>query len=232
MATESAVRAAGQPASVRRIDLNTREYWTQQIAVAFDRLVRSGLLSASNGEVSVHGSTMDTILITPCMPFIEEITAHELLELTMEGRIIGKRGYPTLAQRMHLAIYDTRKDIHAIVHCRAPMTTVLGICQLPIPPITVDAVPFADLPRIPSHLLLQQQWPYEVAAQLAQGAPAALLLNEGIVTVGLDLQQAVRRAIALEETARVLVLCHLLHQTTSVLPPEAITILRTSSPVG
>ncbi len=175
---------------------------------------------------------MDTILITPCMPFIEGIAANELLELKMEGRIIGKGGNPTFAQRMHLAIYNAKKDMRAIVYCKAPMATVLGICQLPIPPITVDAVPFADLPRTPSHPLLQQQWLYGVAAKLVQEAPAALPLNEGIVTVGLDLQQAVRRAIALEETARILVLCHSLHQTPSILPPEAIEILRTSSPVG
>ncbi|MGC8787395.1 MAG: class II aldolase/adducin family protein [Anaerolineae bacterium] len=232
MASESAPQVAGQFVSAKKTSPSPKELWAQQIAIALDSLVRSGLLSTSTGEISVRMSATDTILISPSMPFVERLTAHDLLELTMENRIIGKRGHPSFAQQMHAAIYNARADVRAIVHCKAPMATVLGICQLPIPPITVDAVPFSDLPRVPHHTLLQQQWPHEVAAKLADGAPAALLLNDGMVTVGLDLQQAVRRAIALEDTARLLVICHLLHQTPGVLPPEAVEILRNAPPVG
>ncbi|MEM4724734.1 MAG: class II aldolase/adducin family protein [Candidatus Hadarchaeum sp.] len=231
MASESVAQVAGQFVPARKSSFNTKELWAQQIAIALDSLVRSGLLSTSTGEISVRMSATDTILITPSMPFVEKVTANDLFELTMESRIIGKRGHPSFAQQMHVAIYNARADVRAIVHSNAPMATVLGICQLPIPPITLDAVPFTDLPRIPAHLLLKQQWPREVAAKLADGAPAALLLNNGIVTVGLDLQQAVRRAIALEDTARLLVICHLLHQAPGVLPPEAVEILRNAPPV-
>ncbi|MBC7231649.1 MAG: class II aldolase/adducin family protein [Chloroflexi bacterium] len=232
MANGSVTQATGQWMATRKSSLSTKEQWAPQIMMALDSLVRSSLLSTSTGEISTRVSTTDTVLMTPSVPFVEKITANDLLELTIEGRILGKRGHPSLAQQMHLAIYRARADVRAIVHCKAPMTTVLGICQLPIPPITMEAIPFTDLPRIPAYPLLKQQWLREVAAKLTDGIPAALLLHEGMVTIGLDLQQAVRRAIALENTARILVICHLLHQVPSALPPEAVDVLRNTPFIG
>jgi ribulose-5-phosphate 4-epimerase/fuculose-1-phosphate aldolase len=166
------------------------------------------------------------VLITPLTPFVEEVTAEDLLEVSLAGRILHKHGRPTFLMQMHLAIYKQRADVQAIVHSHAPVATVLGLCELPIPPVTFDAVPFVELPRVPVLTVLNSQWAQDVAARLAGGAPAALLLNNGIVTVGEDLRQAVNRTLALEETARILVLCYLMQQVPVALPASAVEILR------
>jgi len=223
MAKASAAQALEWPAS--RAKDEAKEHLAQQIISAFNSLARSSLLGTSVGDVSVRMFGTDSILITPEMPFVEELTINDLLEVTMGGRIMHRRGRPSFSQQMHLAIYRQRPDVKAIVHSHAPVATVLGICELPIPPVTVDAVPFVDLPRVPA-FLRDGQWAQEVSARLAGEAPAALLLNHGIVTIGTNLQQAVRRTLALEETARILVLCYLLQQVPVTLPPEVVEILR------
>ncbi len=213
--------------SVSQTRDETRWQLAQEISSAFDYLAKSGLFGASVGDTSVRVPDADSILVTPLMPFIGKLTEKDILEVSMDGKLVHKRGRPTLAMQMHLAIYRCRPDVEAIVHSHAPMATVLGICGLPIPPVTFDSVPFVNLPRVPvSH---DSRWAEEVSAHIAGDAPAALLLNHGIVTVGKSLHQAVRRALALEDTARVLVLSYLLQQVPDALPPEAVEVLKQTS---
>lgn len=200
----------------------------QEIISSFESLAKSGMLGASVGDVSLRMPGADSMLITPATPFVEHVDESDLIEVGMNGRLLHKRGRPTFSMQIHLAIYKQRPDVNAIVHCHAPVATVLGICELPIPPVTFDAVPFVDLPRVPAAIVQDGQWAQEVAAHLAGGAPAALLLNNGIVAVGEDARQAVRRTLALEETARILVVCYLLQQVPVALPSQAVEILRDS----
>ena len=198
-----------------------------QLMSAVDSLAKSGLLGASQGDIIVRLPGTDHMLITPLAAFVEKLDASDLIEIA-GARLVRKRGRPSFSMQMHLAIYRSRPDVNAIVHSHAPVATVLGICELPIPPVTFDAVPFVDLPRVSASALEQGQWPQEVANCLQGGAPAALLLNNGVVTVGEDLRQAVRRALSLEETARILVVCYLLQQVPVTLPARAVEILRDS----
>ena len=127
---------------------------------------------------------------------------------------------------MHLGIYRRRPDVRAIVHSRAPYVTLLGVCEVPVPPVTVDAIPFTDLPRVSVGITNKQEWPDRVSNALAVGAVAALLLHGGMVAVGADLKEVVRRTLALEETARVLVISHLLSQVPSSFSAEEVETLR------
>jgi L-fuculose-phosphate aldolase len=203
------------------------DYSVRELLSAVESLAKSGLLGASLGDVSVRLPGADHMLITPLVALVEKIDESELLEVA-GTRIVRKRGRPSFSMQMHLAIYRLRPEVNAIVHIHAPVATVLGLCELPIPPVTFDAVPFVDLPRVPASTLEQGQWPQEVANYLKNGAPAALLLNNGIVTVGEDSRQAVRRALSLEETSRILVICYLLQQVPVALPAQVVEILRDS----
>ncbi len=197
----------------------------RQILMAADSLARSGVLGGSLGDLSVRLPGIDHMLITPEAALVEKLHESDLIEVA-GSRIVRKRGRPSLSMQMHLAIYRARPDVNAIVQVHAPVATVLGICELPIPPVTFDAVPFVDLPRVPAATLEQGQWPQAVADHLKGGSPAALLLHHGIVAVGEDLPQAVRRALSLEDTSRILVVCYLLQQVPVPLPAEAVEILR------
>jgi ribulose-5-phosphate 4-epimerase/fuculose-1-phosphate aldolase len=212
--------------SADTIEQEIRERLVQQLITAFGDLAKSGLFGAAAGDASVRIPGTDRILVTPHMPILEQPRPGALLEVALDGRVLGKRGHPTLDAQIHLAIYKQRPEAAAIVHVHAPFATVLGICELPVPPVTFDAIPFMDIPRVPVCGLAGSQRAEEVAARLTDGAPAALLLHQGIVTVGMDLRQAVRRAVELEETARILVICQLLNQIPVTVPGEVVEILK------
>jgi ribulose-5-phosphate 4-epimerase/fuculose-1-phosphate aldolase len=197
-----------------------------QLIGAFSELARSALLSVTTGDISVRMPEEDSILITPHIPFVEPIADRDLLQITLRGRIVHKRGRASFREQLHLEIYRQRPDVHAVVHNHAALATILGLCDLPIPPVTLDAVPFIDLPRVATAGEPLNELPGRLASALTCGAPAALLVNDGAVAVGCDLQQAVRRTLALEETARILVVARLMQMVPTSLPPEAVEALK------
>lgn len=222
MAEESAQEAA-QRAS--RIVDDARERQAQQVVATLHDLGGSRLLGTCVGDVSVRIAGTDRFLATWEVPFLQKLNVDQLLEATMDGEILHKRKHATFSLQMHAAVYVQRPDVQAIVHSHAPFATVLGVCDLPIPPVTFDSLPFLDVPRVAPSAPSEVRWPQEAAQALADGAVAALLVHHGIVTVGTHLWQAVRRTLVLEETARILVIAHLLRQVPSTLAPEAVEIL-------
>lgn len=211
---------------VSHVQTDLKEELGQALLSAFRQLARSGLLGASQVDISVRVPGGVGALATPPRSIVEELSRDDLLEVTMGGRIVHRRGRVSFSTQMHLAIYRSRENVNAVVHAHAPMATILGICSLPIPPITVDTVPFWDLPRVPLAGLHDSQWADTVARGLGSEAPAALLLNHGMIVVGSTLQEAARRALSLEETARILVFCQLLQQAPGTIGAEATDILK------
>ncbi len=189
-------------------------------------LSRSGLFGGSVGDLSVRIPSAEAILISPLVASVMELAVDDFLEVTLEGRILHKRARPTASAKMHLAIYRRRPDVNGIVHIRAPFATLLGICEVPIPPVTVDAIAFADVPRVAVRSGDGHDWPEQVSTALVEGASAALLCHEGMVAVGARLQEAASTALALEETSRILVLSQLLNQVPCSLAPEVVETLR------
>ncbi len=96
-----------------------------------------------------------------------------------------------------------RPDIGAIVHCRPTYATVLSILKRPIPASHEMIAAFGG-PTI----RCADYAPYGTRefAELAVGALAdrsgALIGNHGLVAIGADLSEAMRRATALETLAR------------------------------
>lgn len=189
-------------------------------------LASCGSLTGCVAELSVHIPDTDLALVTPHVALAVPLDRAALQEITLDGRILHKRRRPALSAQVHMEIYRQRPDVGAIVHTHAPFATVMGVCALPVPPVTFDAIPFGNLPRVEVSACAADRWPEDVASEMADGASAALLIHDGTIAVGVHLPEVVKRTLALEETARILVLAHLLDQLPRSLPPEAVQLLR------
>ncbi|MEM0287780.1 MAG: class II aldolase/adducin family protein [Nitrososphaerota archaeon] len=95
----------------------------QQLAFTMKRLYLRGLISGIGGNASVRLSS-DRILITPSGYFKGGIAKGELVEVTLEGKIIrGKT--PSSELQTHLIAYRKRRDISAVVHGHPPTAVAL-----------------------------------------------------------------------------------------------------------
>ncbi|MHB8757344.1 MAG: class II aldolase/adducin family protein, partial [Bacillota bacterium] len=184
---------------------------------------KAGLITPSGGNVSVR--LPGGALITPSGMHKGSLRPPDLVEVDAAGRPRAPGRRPSVETGLHLLVYQRRPEVNAVIHTHAPMATLLGLLDLPVPPVTLEAVRFADLPSVPFFRPGSDDLAEAVADDLG-AAPAALLRNHGLVTVGADLRAAADAALALEEVAHLVVTCGLLGREPSTIPPEAVKALK------
>jgi L-fuculose-phosphate aldolase len=186
-----------------------------------------GLIAGPDGNVSVR-LDRDTILITPAGLSKRDVTADDLVEVSLDGEARHRDRRPSSEILMHLRAYKVRADVAAVVHAHPPVATAFAVAGIPImddvlPEVilqmgTVALVPYAtpgttDLPNAMEPFLRSHD--------------ALLLANHGATTVGPTLSIAHQRMESLEHAARIIMNARLLGNV-NVLPSEMTGILRDS----
>ena len=76
------------------------------------------------------------------------LTDDDLVVIDRQGRKLRGSGNPTSEMAMHLAVYEERPDVRAVVHCHPPMAIAFTIagqsmarCVLPEVVLTMGTIP-------------------------------------------------------------------------------------------
>lgn len=200
----------------RRLELR------KSVIAAVNELYQHGLITPTGGNISVRCPEGGNILITASQIFKGDLGPEHVLEVDAKGNVVpspeeektvlgwtpdapplsAPRPRPSVETGMHLAIYATRPDVGAVVHTHAPLATAWGLFDEPIAPLTLDHIRFTETRVVPFSPPGSNELASSTAEALVRG-PAALLRNHGLVTVGLDLRQAISTALALEESLKI-----------------------------
>jgi L-ribulose-5-phosphate 4-epimerase len=141
---------------------------------------------------------------------LEEITADRVHLVTEDGEVAAGEGQRHSEYPIHTEIMNARPDVGAVVHTHPPHAVALGATGQPLRPVSHAANYFApDVPRftLTADLIRTRALGKEVAAALG-AAPAVLLVNHGIVTVGKSMQTATVAAVLLERACQQQMLTH------------------------
>jgi L-fuculose-phosphate aldolase len=188
------------------------------------QMYQKGFIASSEGNVSVRLGP-DRLLITPRGAHKGFLQVEQLVITDLDGRRLSGALSPSTELQLHLAAYDERPDITAVVH--AHPTTAIA-CTLANVSLT-DGV----LPEVIVALGAVPTAPYttpgtleagEVIRPLIRQFDALLLARHGSVTVGKDLQDAYAKLEMLEHAAQILLLARLLGPVPP-LPPEEVNRL-------
>jgi ribulose-5-phosphate 4-epimerase/fuculose-1-phosphate aldolase len=194
--------------------------------VTAGRIMDGMKLTEGFGHMSARLPNDQSVLITGALaPGLA--TTSSLIEFSTGGECLqpaasGLR--PALETPMHLAIYRARPDVRAICRTHSPYAVACGVSGRAVRAShgfggmlgpRVEVYPEVDL-------IVDAAQGNALAAAL--GANAALLLRgNGALAVGATIEEAVVRAIFLEESARHEILCHSLGGP-AVLEPEVLTL--------
>jgi L-fuculose-phosphate aldolase len=134
---------------------------------------------------------------------LDEASADQVIRIDDALRGVETNAVPNPATRFHLAIYEKRRDVRAIVHTHPPALAAFSMLgrRLPIAHMD-DCLFFGDCSYLP-------QWPGvpvgDEEGRIISGALAdkscALLAGHGYVATGSSLQLAIYRAVYLEHAA-------------------------------
>ena len=191
------------------------------------RLYERGLIAGPDGNVSVRLGA-DRVIVTPSGMSKVDVTAADLVEVTLTGEPCGGGGRPSSEVAVHLRIYARRADVGAVVHAHPPVATGFAVAGegfeatvLPELIYQVGRVPLLPYETPGTTALAERFDPYLIDHD------AFLMANHGAVTVGSSLLVAHQRMESLEHAARILLTARLLGRVNE-LPPASVAELLTA----
>jgi L-fuculose-phosphate aldolase len=189
------------------------------------RLYERGLIAGAEGNVSARLGP-DVILATTAGVCKGDIDETHVAALSSDGRVLDPNRIPSTEIRMHLALYERRPEIAAVVHAHPPTATGFAVAgedfMAPVLPELLYLL--GPVPLVP----YGQPGTDEVPARLApfiSGHDVFLLANHGATAVGKSLDEALYRMESLEQGARIILAARQLGRVNE-LPAESASALR------
>jgi ribulose-5-phosphate 4-epimerase/fuculose-1-phosphate aldolase len=196
----------------------------QQIIDIVHELFAMGQLTPTGGNVSARGADPDKLWITPSQMYKGALTLESLCCVGEDGALHEGVNKPSVEYQMHWASYRARADATAAVHTHAPYVTAFGITNQTFPPINTDAIFLADTRIVPWFMPGSKELADAVGEALG-ASRGAILQCHGLMAVGKTMRDAATRAMMLEETAKLVLLCRQFGGDVAVIPAEWVQTL-------
>jgi len=170
-----------------------------EVLAAAQALDAAGLVPNKSGNVSCR--TPGGFLITAAGVPYREMTAEQVVALTLDGEPEPGSARPSSEWRMHLAIYAHRPDVAAIVHTHSPRATALACAGRGIPPFHYMIALAGGGIRCMPYATFGTAELADAAIRGLENRRATLLANHGVVAVGASLREAHSVALEVENLA-------------------------------
>jgi L-fuculose-phosphate aldolase len=174
----------------------------QQVVDYGIKMTQLGLTAGSGGNLSLRCPD-GLIAITPSGVDYHDITPEQILLVNTKGEVVEGDGTASSETGMHLALYQCRPDIGAVVHTHSPYATTLACLNMELP-ATHYLVGFAGqkVPLAPYATFGSPELARYVADAMTD-SNAALMANHGLTCVGATLKHALYIAEEIEFCCRV-----------------------------
>jgi L-fuculose-phosphate aldolase len=166
------------------------------------------LLVAMDGNLSIRLKNGE-ILCTRAGCHKGFVVDDDLVVIDEKGRKKRGSGTPTSEIQMHLACYEARPDIQAVIHAHPPLSvafTIAGVsmarCVLPEVVLTLGVIPTVPYATTGTRDLAQR------VGAFIKDYDALLMDTHGAVTAGHSLLEAFCRLETMEHTALVMKTAH------------------------
>ncbi len=178
------------------------EVLRQQLVTVARRMNGTGLNQGTSGNLSVR--IEEGILVTPSSLPYEQMEVGDLVALDLSGQPLKeKQRRPSSEWRLHADVLSCRPEAMAVLHCHPIHATALACHDRGIPAFHyMVAVAGGDEIRCAPYATFgTKELSDNVVNALAQ-RNACLLARHGMVTLGKDLESALRVAVEVETLAR------------------------------
>ncbi len=186
-----------------------------------------GLLVGTGGNVSVRIGDEDLLAITPSQRDYRTLSVDDICVVGFDGAPVEGTLPPSVETRMHIAVYQARPDVNAILHTHQVHASVFALLGEPIPALTDEQV--ANLGNtvaiVPYGLSGSAGLMANIQEAVGNKCNAFLLQNHGALLLGLDLPRALRNADLLEKTAHAYQMALATGKPVSRLPAEVETLV-------
>jgi L-fuculose-phosphate aldolase len=170
----------------------------QQLALGRAVLAAEGCFSNVGGQVTVRDGEGRGFWATG-FDYFDDTEPEAVALLGWNLEVLQGRFALAPAMRTHLAIYQRRADVNAVVHLHSHHVTVLASTRQPLGMYSVTSVLFHD-----NQVLYADDGhkPHPSVAEELGSNRVALMANHGALIASESLERAIVEAVTLEECAR------------------------------
>ena len=187
--------------------LNISEKYKKIIVETGKELYKQNLTIGTWGNISALDPETGLIYIKPSAMDYNEINLEDIIVVNREGEVIEGVRKPSIETPMHLAVYNNREDVGAVVHYHSIYSSVLAVTGLSLPGICEDFVQIVGDKVICSKYALPGSKELAINAVVGLGnRNAVFLTNHGTLCVGKDMKEAMKVSYVVEKTAQIYIL--------------------------
>ncbi len=170
------------------------------------RVYAKGFAAANDGNITFRLNERQ-ILCTPTMVSKGFLKPDDICKVDYDGKQIAGQRKRTSEVFLHLAVYKSRPDVNAVVHCHPPHATAFAVAHEPIPKcvlpeveVFLGEVPISVYETPGDTRFANTILPY------VKNCNTIILANHGTVTFGPDLEKAYWNSEIIDAYCRILIL--------------------------
>ena len=205
---------------------------TREAVVSLAHAVaRAGLVVAAGGNIAARVSD-DQLWVTPTGWNFTDLSAGDLVRVSLDGDLLEGVNAPTSELPIHLAAMRARHDVVWSVHLHPPMATLLHALDIRIRTITTDHAFYLRAISTVPYLHPGSAQLADAAAAELDAADVVLLRHHGCLIVADTAELALSRALNLEAAATATYRARLLGDDSTACPPEFLEHVRSEESRG
>ena len=179
----------------------------KELSLLHDELGKSNLVEGTSGNISLRLPNEDLYLIKPSGVKYEDLTPEKMVLIDAEGKVIEGTMLPSTDTETHLQIYKKRNDVNGVVHTHSCYATAFATAGMSIPACLTEIadefghdIPCSDYAPIGGVEMA------EAALATMKNGCAVLLKSHGVITTGVTAVKALKAAMILEHSAKIVFL--------------------------
>src|SRR5437764_186463 len=174
------------------------------------RLYNKGFAAANDGNITILLNERE-VLCTPTMVSKGFMKPEDICKVDYEGKQLAGSRKRTSEVLLHLAVYKTRPDVNAVVHCHPPHATAFAVAQEPIPKCILPEVEvFLGEVAMAVYETPGGQKFADTILPYTKDCNTIILANHGTVTFGPTLENAYFNSEIIDAYCKILLLAKLL----------------------
>lgn len=184
-------------------------------------LPKNNLVTWTGGNVSARDPDTGYVVIKPSGVRYDVLRPEHMVILDLDGNHIEGSLKASSDTASHLYVYRHRPDVNGIVHTHSAFATAFAAVGRPIPVyLTAIADEFGGPIPCGGFALIGGEDIGRVVVESIGNAPAVLLKNHGVFTVGPTATAAVKAAVMVEDVARTVWYALQIGQPDEILPED------------
>jgi L-ribulose-5-phosphate 4-epimerase len=182
-------------------------------------LEKYGLVAYTSGNVSVRIG--DHVLIKPSGVPYTELKPEDFVVVDLEGNVIEGEKKPSVDTATHLYLYKHLDWAKSVIHTHSTFAMVWAILEKSIPVLcTAHADVFGEEIPLTEYAPVGSEAIGKAVVKVIGKSGAVLLRKHGVMIVGTSVDDAVKKAIFLEEVAKAAYFATLAGKPTPLPPDE------------